>query len=70
MERGGRLVQYYVKVMRLFEQVSAPTLVVSIVTTATEITDKADPNCVRIQSSVQVQQCSILSSILDNILSM
>ena len=43
---AGKLVEYYVKVMRLFEQASAPTLVVDIATVATGVACRDDPNCV------------------------
>ena len=42
----GRLVEYYIKVMRLFEQVSAPTFVISVATVATGVASADDPNCV------------------------
>ena len=41
-----RLVEYYVRVMRLFEQASAPTLVIDIATVATGVACRDDPNCV------------------------
>ena len=43
---AGKLVEYYVKVMRLFEQASAPTLVIDIATVATGVASRDDPNCV------------------------
>ncbi len=46
---GRALVEYYIKVMRLFEQIPAPTFVVSTATVATKVASKTDPNSVSIQ---------------------
>ena len=43
---GGRLAQYYIKVLRLFEQVPAPSLVIAVADEATKRVSREDPNCV------------------------
>ena len=43
---GGRLAQYYIKVLRLFEQVPAPSLVIAVADEATKRVSQDDPNCV------------------------
>ena len=43
---GGRLAQYYIKVLRLFEQVPAPSLVIAVADEATKRVSQVDPNCV------------------------
>ena len=45
-EGGEGLGQYYVRVMRLFEQVSSPSFVIKIAEIATKKVDKEDPNAV------------------------
>ena len=53
-EGEGGLVQYYVKVVRLFEQVPAPTLVIKVAEEATHKVNQGDPNCVSRYESVPV----------------
>ena len=48
----GRLAQYYIKVLRLFEQVPAPSLVISVADEATKRVSREDPNCVSCYISV------------------
>ena len=43
---GGRLAQYYIKVLWLFEQVPAPSLVIAVADEATKRVSQVDPNCV------------------------
>ena len=43
---GGRLAQYYIKILRLFEQVPAPSLVIAVADEATKRVSRDDPNCV------------------------
>ena len=43
---GGRRVQYYVKVMRLFEQVPSPSYVVRVAKVATKLVNRDHPNAV------------------------
>ena len=43
---GGRLVEYYVKVMRLFEQVPSPSYVVRVAEVATSVVNREHPNAV------------------------
>ena len=43
---GGRRVQYYVKVMRLFEQVPSPSYVVMVTKIATKLVNRDHPNAV------------------------
>ena len=43
---GGRMVQYYIKVMRLFEQVPSPSYVVRVTKIATNLVNKEHPNAV------------------------
>ena len=43
---GGRLAHYYIKVLRLFEQVPAPSLVIAVADEATKRVSREDPNCV------------------------
>ena len=43
---GGRLAQYYIKILRLFEQVPAPSLVITVADEATKRVSRDDPNCV------------------------
>jgi len=51
-EGEGGLVQYYVKVVRLFEQVPAPTLVIKVAEEATRKVDQGDPNCAILWSTL------------------
>jgi len=53
-EGEGGLVQYYVKVVRLFEQVPAPMLVIKVAEEATRKVDQGDPNSVSRYESVPV----------------
>ena len=46
-EEEARLVRYWVKVMRLFEQVPAPTLVIAVAKVATDVADPRNPENVR-----------------------
>jgi hypothetical protein len=43
---GGRRVQYYVKVMRLFEQVPSPSYVVMVTKIATKLVNRDHPSAV------------------------
>ena len=43
---GGRRVQYYIKVMRLFEQVPSPNYVVMVTRIATKLVNREHPNAV------------------------
>ena len=43
---GGRRVQYYVKVMRLFEQVPSPSYVIRVAKVATNLVNRDHPNAV------------------------
>ena len=55
----GGLVQYYIKVVRLFEQVPAPSLVIKVADEATRKVDQGDPNCVRrCESVLALCECS------------
>ena len=42
----GRLVEYYIKVMRLFEQVPSPSYVIRVAKVATNVVNKDHPNAV------------------------
>ena len=43
---GGRLVQYYIKVMRLFEQVPSPSYAIRVAEGATNMINRDHPNAV------------------------
>ena len=43
---GGRRVGYYVKVMRLFEQIPSPSYVVKVTKIATKLVNRDHPNAV------------------------
>ena len=43
---GGRRVGYYVKVMRLFEQIPSPSYVIKVTKIATKLVNKDHPNAV------------------------
>ena len=43
---GGRRVHYYVKVMRLFEQVPSPSFVIRVAKIATKLVNREHPNAV------------------------
>ena len=43
---GGRRVQYYIKMMRLFEQVPSPSYVVKVAKIATKLVNRDHPNAV------------------------
>ena len=40
------MAQYYIKILRLFEQVPAPSLVIAVADEATKRVSRDDPNCV------------------------
>ena len=61
---GGRRVQYYIKVMRLFEQVPSPNYVVKVTRIATKLVNREHPNAVSLlTTSIRV---SVWKSGLEN----